>query len=40
MVSQGKGSSKKDDDGSMDPKIPDFIHELLEDVVIPPLLFG
>jgi dihydroxy-acid dehydratase len=40
MSSHGNGSSKKSGNGPQDPRVPEMIHELLEDVVIPPLLYG
>jgi dihydroxy-acid dehydratase len=40
MSNHGNGSSKKSGSGPKDPRVPEMIHELLEDVVIPPLLFG
>jgi len=40
MSSQRNGSSKKSGSGPQDPRVPEMIHELLEDVIIPPLLFG
>jgi dihydroxy-acid dehydratase len=40
-MSEGdRGSSKKSEGGPMNPKVPELINELLEDVVIPPLLYG
>jgi len=40
MTSQGTGSPRKSGGGPKDPRVPEMIHELLEDVVIPPLLYG
>lgn len=40
MTSHGNGASKKSGGGPQDPRVPEMIHKLLEDVVIPPLLFG
>ncbi len=40
MSDQGNGSSKEEKISPKDPRVPEMIHELLEDVVIPPLLYG
>ena len=40
MTDHGNGTSKKSGNGPQDPRVPEMIQELLEDVVIPPLLFG
>ncbi len=40
MSSQGNGFSKKSGSEPLDPRIPETIRELIEEVIIPPLLFG
>lgn len=40
MTKPSRGRSNKGEGGPMNPKVPDMINELLEDVVIPPLLYG
>ena len=40
MSEEGSGSPRKNAGSPMNPKVPEMINGLLEDVVIPPLLYG